>query len=274
MNLQVITYNVLFAHDSRVLKSLKNIYKEFRKTPYTFVALQEIRNGTTKSRLQKKVQLIFPEFDSAQNISSTPSLHNLGLMTLSNVKIIDSTPVFLPHINNTFLKPQSLSKKVLPLHGALITRYKISKKILRITNVHFHIMGGLQHKRRQIKHILECHKKQHADLDIICGDFNTIGILPYMNRFLERQLQCIQHELGPTFKQTDPKVWTSDVTSVLSPLTPASHVLHPIIALSHLQFRQKLDWIFYSSNLELNHTHVDFGYKGSDHYPLFGNFKI
>lgn len=263
---------MLFAHDSRSIESLKSIYSRYKKVPLAFIALQEVRNATFRATLQNTITYVFPRFFSATHISVQPSLHDLGLMTVSSIPIMKETKVMLPQLNKHLLNPQSYVMRAIPNHGALITLYKIGNKILRITNVHFHVMGGIRHKRKQIRAILSIYTQQKADYDIICGDFNTIGIFPRMKKSITKQIDAIQMELGNEFHTINNETWTSDVSLVLSPLTPMHYMLKKITALANIHFRQQLDWIFFR-NLTLKHFCVEHSLIGSDHYPLLAEFE-
>jgi endonuclease/exonuclease/phosphatase family metal-dependent hydrolase len=240
--------------------------------PLAFVALQEVRNATVLSSLQDTITRIFPRFFSATHIAAQPSLHDLGLMTVSSVPIRKEVKVLLPRLHKHPLNPQLYVMRTIPNHGALITLYKIGNKILRITNVHFHVMGGIRHKRKQIRAILSIHAQQKADYDIICGDFNTIGIYPGMRRRITKQIDAVQMELGNGYHRINTDTWTSDVATVMSPLTPMHRITGKFARIANIHFRQQLDWIFYR-NLNVKNSSVEHGLIGSDHYPLLAEFE-
>lgn len=262
MRVFLTTYNMLFGYDPRVFDTLTMIKDESEKHDYACVTLQEVRNKTTKDDLAHIIQKLFPGFHAAKLISPKPSLHDMGLMTLSRMPIIDATPILLPKV-----------LKRMPQHAALMTRYAVGKKILRVTNVHFNVFGGIPHKRKQIMRILEYFQLAKADYDIICGDFNTIGPYKLLNKHILKQKNAIQKQLGKTFKEVTIPSWTGDVGDVMSPTTPASRLIYKTFKKTGIQFRQKLDWVFVRG-FNTMHADVRHDLKGSDHYPVMASLQF
>lgn len=268
MKLFLVTYNILFGYDLRVFHSLRKIYTLSRKYTHAIVALQEVRNKTFADKLPDKITKIFPKFSSSQLVSPKPSLNDLGLITLASLEKIDEIPVLLPQLPKRLLNPQSYFLKTMPQHGALISRYAMGRKILRVTNVHLDVMGGTRHKRKQMRIILDYLALQRANYDVICGDFNTIGPIKIMRRRMLKQKNAIHQLLGKSYEEVSVPTWTSDVTQTMSPLIPARRFINKAFKLAHISFRQKLDWIFVRG---FKKTTADARHDlaGSDHYPIF-----
>jgi endonuclease/exonuclease/phosphatase family metal-dependent hydrolase len=267
MQIAVVTYNLLFGHDPRVFDSLRKLRTLKKTHPHTIIALQEVRKKHIADRLAQKIQSLFPGFSRALFASPHPSVHDLGLMTLSTLKMIDATPILLPKLHRKKISLLALIWDIVPQHGALITRYALGKKVLRITNIHLEVMGGIRHKKKQIQTIVNAWEKQHADYDIICGDFNTIGPLRFMTHRVEKQKQRLHELFGSAFAEVPIKTWTSDVSGVFSPTMPGYKLIHRIFRLLRITFRQKLDWIFVKNGTHIT-ANVRHDLTGSDHFPV------
>ena len=194
-------------------------------------------------------------------------------MTLGRMPIIDTTPVLLPKLLKHPLNLQSYFLKNMPNHAALITRYAVGRKILRVTNLHLDVMGGITHKRKQMKLVSEYLQITRADYDIVCGDFNTIGPYRIQKKSVQRQKNVIQRQLGKEFREVPTPTWTCDVADTTSPLLPAGKFIYRIFKKTGIHFRQKLDWVFVrgfkSAKASVRHD-----LKGSDHYPVIATLSI
>ena len=268
MRILLVTYNVLFGYDKRVFDSLKAIRDQSNKYTHAIIALQEVRNKTIKDKLPETIQKLFPGFYTAQLVSPKPSLNDLGLMTLSRMPVMDTTPVLLPKLAKRLLNLQSLFLKSIPQYAALVTRFAVGRKILRVTNLHLNVLGGIPHKKKQMARILEYFQIASADYDIVCGDFNTIGPLRIQGKSVQRQKNVILKQLGRDFNEVPIPSWTCDISDTTSPLLPASKFIYKTFKKTRIQFRQKLDWVFVrgfkSAKASVRHD-----LAGSDHYPIF-----
>lgn len=268
MKLALVSYNIMFGHDTRVFESLRRIRQESKDATHVIVALQEVRDKDSKQTLAGKIQKLFPGFSASLFTHDQPSLYDLGLMTISSAKLLDSEKLLLPKNPKKRLTPLRLYRKMMPSHGALITRYKIGKRVIRITNLHLNVTGGLKLKRKQMQSICAALDAKKADYDIVAGDFNTIGPIKIMKRRVQKQKQLVSNYLGSTFTEVPVPTWTSDVADVICPIIPANKLIHRAFKLAHISFRQKLDWIFVRG-LTPGTSNVRHDLKGSDHYPVF-----
>lgn len=267
MKITLATYNILFGHDERVMTSLRQIKQSARGHARAIVALQEVRSTKKNVNLPVSIQRVFRGFSAAALLFPRPTLNDFGLMTLANLTLIDQAPVLLPELPKHLFRLKSTFLRSTPQQGALITRYRVGNKVLRVTNLHLDEIGGVRHKRRQINHIMRQLKKTHADFDVICGDFNTIGPIRIMRRRVKKQKNVVREVLGPEFKEVFIPSWTSDVQETMSPMIPANRLLHKSMKLVGISFRQKLDWIFVRG-LKGANAIVRHDLKGSDHYPI------
>jgi endonuclease/exonuclease/phosphatase family metal-dependent hydrolase len=80
--------------------------------------------------------------------------------------------------------------------GALVGTFKWNNRRLRITSLHLDWQGGLKQRTAQLAFIRDyLISRPNADHEIICGDFNTIGVL---NK--KRQIKLFLEVLGNRFQ--------------------------------------------------------------------------
>jgi len=255
------------------MDSLRHLKEEGSKFTHSIVALQEVRNKTVRDRLPQTIHRQFPSFSTATLLHPKHSVNDFGLMTLSSLKLIDSTPILLPVLPKHLFNLQAMFFKMIPQQGALVTRYKIGKKILRVTNLHLDVMGGIKHKKKQMLSICTHLANTKADCDIVCGDFNTIGPIKIMRKRVRRQRNLIRDILGSEFKEVFIPSWTSDIKGTINPQIPANKLIHKSLNRVGISFRQKLDWIFVRGFTGASAI-VRHDLPGSDHYPIFATLTI
>jgi len=129
--------------------------------------------------------------------------------------------------------------------GALIGTFNINGKPVRISNIHIDCHGHFSQRAKQLTSLTAYLKSlTPVDREIICGDFNTIGI-EILSRNQEKKIRAI---LGPGFVNAYPY------------LTPTSN------------FLQRLDYIFVK-NIQVHSAEV-LRLKGSDHFPLVASLEV
>lgn len=124
--------------------------------------------------------------------------------------------------------------------GVLIGVFKLSNRYLRITNLHLDWQGGLKHRTEQLQYIINKLKQESFEQEVICGDFNMVG-LPVSSRCTQQKIEDI---LGAEFKNVQPNL---------------IYTINSIIP-------QKLDYILVK-NINFKEGEL-IPLKGSDHYPL------
>lgn len=261
------TYNILFGHDQKIfntLKIIKNISSSFDNS---IIALQEVRQADNRLHILKKIKNVFQNFNVESYISPNLTLHDLGLATFSTLKAISCAKLEFPKPGKKLVNPQFYFTGVVSLHGCLIITYKYKNKLLRVTNLHLHVVGTTKHKLVEINAVLNYLDLYPVNYDIICGDFNTMGPIRVLNKRIERQKDLILKKLGKDFKEAIVTDWTSDNASVMSPLMPAAKHLYKIMKFFNIRYRQKLDWVFVKG-LIIHKAYVNHDLQGSDHYPL------
>ncbi len=273
MRISLSTYNILFNHDPRLMESLRKLKKDGSRYTHSIVALQEVRNKTAQDKLPETIHKAFPKFSAATLLHPKPTINDFGLMTLSSMKLIDSTPILLPVLPKHLFSLQAMFFRMIPQQGALVTRYKVGNKILRVTNLHLDVLGGTKHKRKQMKHICKHLAQTKADYDIVCGDFNTIGPIKIMRKRIRKQRDIIRETLGASFKEVFVPSWTSDIRETMNPQIPANRLITRGLNKIGISFRQKLDWIFVrgfrTATAIVRHDLV-----GSDHYPIIATLTV
>jgi endonuclease/exonuclease/phosphatase family metal-dependent hydrolase len=121
--------------------------------------------------------------------------------------------------------------------GALIGTFIFEQKKIRITNIHLDFQGGNAHRVNQLKYLVDYLASEAPEKhEIICGDFNTLGIF-----YKKEKILSLEKQIGNTFRSILPKPYTSAVV-------------------------QQLDYIFIK-NLAVHEANI-LKIQGSDHFPL------
>lgn len=127
--------------------------------------------------------------------------------------------------------------------GVLIGTFSIGQKKIRITNLHLDFQGGNAHRANQLKSLMHHPTSElPVDYEIICGDFNTLGVFGKKNKIL-----TLEQQLEAEFKSVLRKPYNSAII-------------------------QQLDYIF-TKNLTL-HTAEVLKLTGSDHSPLVAEVRL
>ncbi len=151
--------------------------------------------------------------------------------------------------------------------------------LIRITNVHMDFAGGSLHRQAQLQHILKfLNSQQKVDVDIICGDLNTIGKFCSPKAQKNRR-SVLEVALNQGYIDCSETIdWTSDLFSHIDPDDPARHFL-TLCKFLGLHFRQKTDHILAkgiksihrAKKVTLPHTsHL----PGSDHVPVYVELEV
>ncbi len=126
--------------------------------------------------------------------------------------------------------------------GALIGTFTFGEKTVRITNLHLDFQGGDIHRANQLQSLTNYLNSQPlVDNEIICGDFNTIGLLGK-----QEKITGLKKILGNGFQSIFKKPYTSSII-------------------------QQLDYIFVK-NLSVRQAKI-IKLLGSDHYPLLAELS-
>ncbi len=246
--LKVVTYNI---HDGRKLPILIQNIKGFFEQGVAVVCIQEVRSLFKGVKIAEVISEALPGILSEYFLGTEQDWYDYSLGILWNPNVLE---------NISFAKPElpALEKAVLwekmffRMHGvkvhtlkrgALVGAFKVNGKILRITNTHLDFQGGWQQREKQLKALKSYLDLQSpADLEIICGDFNTLGFSSRVGK-----LSSVQNILTG---------FTNEI--------PAPYVTLPPV--------QQLDYIFTKGFISAAGEVLKL--KGSDHWPIFSTLKI
>lgn len=166
------------------------------------------------------------------NVFSSSAFHQLPLPEQSH----------LTFWNKLFYWILGLEPKIIK-RGALIGTFTCGTKKIRVTNLHLDFQGGNSHRANQLISLTDFLATQEpVEYEIVCGDFNTLGLFGKKNKVL-----TLEQQLGNKFQ------------SALS--GPYSSAL-----------MQQLDYIFLK-NLDVRKAQI-LKLKGSDHRPLLAELNL
>ncbi|MBI5220929.1 MAG: endonuclease/exonuclease/phosphatase family protein [Candidatus Liptonbacteria bacterium] len=275
IHLTVATYNVFNGRHPEAV--LQNIHRLARGGA-TVICLQEARRVPGRPfighQAQKKLGRGWgSDFFVAQH--STFPKRDLGLAIFWRSAVLQ--PLGHEHIILPKIRRYNLVRKIATLksapaqRGAMVSRFRIGHKTLRLINVHLDVMGGMRHRFLQIKYLMtKANHERSPNFDIVCGDFNTIGP-KFWQRREEKKLQAI---LGENFQDASIHLpYSFRIKSIQK--TSVAHELHLTVLLqkvvNHL-FPQRLDYIW-NRGLHVTRAHV-VHLEGSDHLPVVADFQV
>lgn len=109
---------------------------------------------------------------------------------------------------------------------------------IKVSNFHLDFVGGTRARKRQIKFALKVLSDlKGSDLELILGDFNTIGVLrrsfPELNLFLKKRFREVSKNITWTASPSNPDPAWRETYRLMRFLKPLGRLL-----------RQKMDYIF------------------------------
>ena len=154
--------------------------------------------------------------------------------------------------------------------------FRVAGRLVRIVNIHLDFSGGVDHRIRQLSHLLRVLEpvsdSSTAVVDVLCGDFNTSGHYRSKQAWHETQ-QVLDVAKGDGFTECSAGIpWTSDLFSSIDKADPARRMLR-LGRLLGLRYRQKLDHLLVrgapmaspaAAVAATGHAHL----PGSDHLPV------
>lgn len=127
--------------------------------------------------------------------------------------------------------------------GALIGTFMFGQHRIRISNIHLDFQGGDVQRIKQLQAVTDYLGSLPAvDSEIVCGDFNTVGILGKKKKII-----ALEKLLGAGFKSVVHRPYISAII-------------------------QQLDYIFIK-NLKIKNTKI-LKLRGSDHFPLLAEVSV
>lgn len=244
MNIKIATYNI--HHGLKLNKVVDNI-KKLSKDGVSVFCLQEMRESTKHSViLQTCIEALGEGWEYETFLE--PDSYHFGLCIFWRKNILKLKKIeklILPKIPKSNIRV--IVKKIKqPINrGALVGTFKFKNKLIRISNIHLDCHGQFIQRERQLKYLVQ-HLKSDSlpKTEIICGDFNTIGV----EALSQKQEKKILDIFGSGFINAHPK------------RTPTFH------------FLQRLDYIFVK-NIKVQKAEV-IKMKGSDHFPLVADLEV
>lgn len=253
-NFTIITYNIF---DGRNAEKLINNILSLIQNGADIICLQEVRQAYKDIEFSKLLRESLPKhFEVRYFLENDMRWFDYGLGILWNTQVFSNANFQQfslpkqPHLtfwNKLFYWLLGLEPKIIKrgaLIGTFMSRWAPSRHSgqdsLRITNLHLDFQGGDAHRAAQIKALMNHMATQpKVEREIICGDFNTLGLFSKQNK-----IASLQNQLGNKFQSVIQKPYNSAII-------------------------QQLDYIFVKGltveTAEISHL------KGSDHYPITAN---
>ncbi len=245
----IVTYNIFDGRNTE--KIITNILQLIQNGA-SVICLQEVRQVYRNVEFTKLLAERLPKhFSSKYFLEGDARWFDYGLGILWDTSIF-SSPTFhqlsLPeqsHLtfwNKLFYWALGLEPKIIK-RGALVGTFIFGLKNIRITNLHLDFQGGNSHRANQLKSLTDfLGKLPPIDSEIICGDFNTLGLFGKKNKVL-----TLEQQLGNKFQSALSGPYNSALV-------------------------QQLDYIF-TKDLDLRKAKV-LKLKGSDHSPLLAKLDL
>lgn len=245
----VVTYNIFDGRNTE--KIISNIL-ELIQNGASVICLQEVRQVYRNIEFTKLLTERLPtHFNSKYFLEDDTRWFDYGLGMLWDTTVF-SSPIFhqlpLPeqsHLtfwNKLFYWVLGLEPKIIK-RGALIGTFTFGQKHVRITNLHLDFQGGNSHRANQLQSLTNFLALQAPiEHEIICGDFNTLGLFNKRNKIL-----TLEQQLEDQFRSVLIKPYSSQIV-------------------------QQLDYIFIR-DLKSRSAHI-VKRRGSDHYPLLAEVSL
>ena len=247
--IKLVSYNL--DHSSKKNKLVQNIRKLSLLGTNIF-CFQEIRTGNPDEFIGNAILDALGSDWKGEFLISENSKNDYGLgiiwnsseLELDNFQALDFP--LLPQLFHLdrLVEQYLLSGDATPVkRAALIATFQINGQQFRLSNVHADWHGGFEHRFNQIQFLLNHLKTSDIKSEIICGDFNTIGLFRSY-----KQIKKIQELLGSEFINFFPK---HRITSIHG---------------------QRLDHVF-ARNFNQNSAKVHL-MLGSDHFPIMVSMTL
>lgn len=244
-DMKIVSYNLHMGLETQAI--VKNI-KDFAYQGVDVFCLQEFWKWMQPVDLEIKLLEVLGAEWQMEYVTPNPPLHDYGLCILwkkSALTAISFEQLALPLVP----KAKLWEKAWILLHGfetfivqrgALVGTFRWNDKRLRITTVHLDWEGGFKQRATQLSYIRDyLTSLEKVDCEIICGDFNTIGVF---NK--TKQMKLVSNILGNEFHNA------CNTIGITCP--PLFH----------------LDYMFVK-NLQVSNFQIC-KLAGSDHFPILG----
>lgn len=184
----------------------------------------------------------------------------------SRIVLQNMEAVLLPIVTPVFL--QRIKGHTTPYRReALIGRFLVDRKVIRITNVHLAWEGGIRHRLEQLIFLKKKLPETSADADIVGGDFNTFAP-SFLRRLQQKKVEAV---LGEKYVNVFPDLhWSFDIKYTAP--EDKWETLAKICRLLGIKVRSRLDYIFTRNMKIVSAEMLDL--LGSDHRPLIAKLEL
>lgn len=239
----IVTYNIF---DSRNTNKIISNILGLIQNGASVICLQEVRQVYRNIEFTKLLAARLPaHFGAHYYLEGDARWFDYGLGILWDTTVFSSAAFHqlplpeqpkLTFWNKLFYWVLRLEPKIIK-RGALIGTFVFDQTSIRITNLHLDFQGDNAHRANQLKSLMHYLTSElPVDYEIICGDFNTLGLFDKKNKML-----ALERQLGAGFKSV---LRTSYNSAII----------------------QQLDYIL-TKNLNVKQAKV-LKLKGSDHSPV------
>lgn len=244
----IVTYNIFDGRKTNQI--IHNILRLIQDGAH-IVCLQEVwplyRNVDIRKLLAERLP---PHFQWRYFVENGANWYDYGVGMLWDANVFSNqtwNQLSLPLLNKLSLwnklffwvlgiTPRTFKR------GALIGTFTFQQRTVRITNLHLDFQGGSHHRASQIKSLMEYLGAQpQVEHEIICGDFNTLGLFNKKEKILS-----LEKQLENGFRSVMSKPYNSATV-------------------------QQLDYIF-AKNLKAHKAGL-LKLSGSDHHPLLAELS-
>ncbi len=203
---RLVSYNLNHSlHRSQLIENIV----QMSKLGTNIFCFQEMRTSKKKSFIGDEILETLGSDWQGKFLLSYNSKNDYGLGIVWNAQDINlrafqsiDLPVLkgLPRLQS-MIEQYLLSGDASPVkRAANIATFDIDGKLFRVINLHIDWHGGQKHRLSQVKHLINYLQKDVAETEIICGDFNTIGL--FTNK---KETESLQNLLGQDYIAAFPK---------------------------------------------------------------------
>lgn len=284
-----ISFDVIFSHFSSI--------KEFQEAD--IIAIQEACVPKHGENTLHQLLRCFPDgylWNYRKVMTYPDKEYGNGFIFKKEWVPIGEKVVLFPQVNRLrWYEKQKTEGGIPDTKSAFVQTFQIKNYLIRIANVHMDFAGGVLHRQIQFRHLLDFLGKEpdppyplslqgegrngfSPNLDIICGDFNTIGHFQ-SNKVRQNTQSVLDLALCQGYINCSESIdWTSDLFSNIDADDPSRFFLRLCRSLK-LHFRQKTDHILVKGVKSILQTkkitlpstqHL----PGSDHVPLYVELEI
>lgn len=248
-DITIASYNL--NHGSNKAKLLSNIGFLASQNVDVF-CFQEIRASKDEGFIGDEILSSLGPAWKGEFLLSYNSKNDYGLGMVWNsevLKLQSFQSIDLPSLQGlprfqSIIEQYVLSGEASPVkRAANVGTFEVNGKTLRVANVHADWHGGPFHRLAQIEHLLNFLNTETSDAELICGDFNTIGLFSNKN-----QMKMLLQLLGDRYVTAFPKFHLTTFHG------------------------QHLDHIF-AKNCTIEKAQIH-RILGSDHFPVVGQIKL